>query len=313
MPTVSVLMSAFNAERFLEQAVRSVLDQSWTDLELIVVDDASTDRTAEILARLQEPRLKLIRQPRNAGLVQAMNTALEQAQGEFIARMDADDVAMPERLAQQIALLRARAELAAVGSSCVVIDELDKVVDRIDVETEPAAIARKLMQWNQMVHPSVTMRTAALRELGGYRDLAGRTAQDYDLWLRMAERWQLANLAAPLLRYRVHGAQLSVANLRVQSEAASLYRALAEQRRSGGTEDLPAAWRRVRQQGGSIRNQCVQQLLHQADQLSRAGNEQAARAMHRRAAFTGPLTPAFRGRLWRWMKARVPGLAPRLP
>jgi glycosyltransferase involved in cell wall biosynthesis len=312
-PRVAVVMSAFNAERFLAPAVESILNQTWRDLSLIVVDDGSTDGTADILRGICDSRLQVLRQKRNLGLVQALNLAIGYTRSELVARMDADDLAMPERLAQQVALLDSQPQTAAVGTACTVIDDQDAVIGRIDVETDPDRISQKLLTTNQIVHPSVMMRASAVRELGGYRDLAGRTAQDYDLWLRMSERWPLANLAAPLLRYRVHSGQISVSKLRTQAAAAALYCALARQRRSSGMENLPAAWREVRDQRPQIRNACVAQLLQQADQLSRSGNEAGAVALHRQAALTGPFTPAFRQRARRWVIGKVHRLVARQP
>lgn len=311
MVAVSVLMSVYNGECFLREALSSVLGQTFTDFEFIVVDDASTDRSTAILAEVTDPRLRVLRQHRNAGLVEALNLAASQASGALLARMDADDVAEPERLALQVSRFQEQPGLVLLGTAFDLMDARGTALGRQTVKTGDAQLRDALLQGNQFGHPTAMIRASAFTAAGGYRALGGRFAQDYDLWLRLADLGEIDNLTQSLLRYRVHSAQISVSKLRTQAEAAALYGALARQRRSIGVEDLPAAWREVRAQRAQIRNACVAQLLQQADQLSRNGNEAGARALHRQAALTGPFTPAFRGRMCRWVIGKVHSLAGR--
>jgi hypothetical protein len=199
--------------------------------------------------------------------------------------------------------------VAALGSACTVIDEHGAAIDRIEVETAPEGIADKLMQHNPMVHPSVTMRSTALHELGGYRELAGRTAQDYDLWLRMAERWQLANLSASLLHYRMHGDQITIDKSVQQKRAAEFYRELARQRRSGVSENVAAAHEHVSKLAKQISSECAADVLHRAALLAQRGDAAQARSLRWRAIRQAPTSPAvrqfLRGRLAWYLRRAV--------
>jgi glycosyltransferase involved in cell wall biosynthesis len=204
-PEVSVLMAVRDGERWLSDACRSILRQSLADLELIVVDDGSHDRSPAILAGLQtaDARVRVLHQePR--GLVSALNRALDVARAPLIARLDADDLALPQRLSHQIARIEAQPKLVLLGTWAEKIDAEGRVIGRLEPETDPARLAALLQEKNPFIHSSVMMRTEIVRAVGGYREaLAG--AEDYDLWLRLSERGMLANLPEVLVRYRWHG------------------------------------------------------------------------------------------------------------
>ncbi len=196
MTQVSVVLPVRNGEAFLAEAIESVLAQTLGDLELIVVDDGSTDESAEIANRF--PRVTVLRQE-PLGLVAALNHGIAQSSAPYVARMDADDIALPERLERQVAFLAAnpRAGLVACG------------VEVIDGETmllpgEDAALRRRLLLRNPFTHGSVIIRRAALDAAGGYRPDYGAN-EDYDLWRRLARSWELAALPEVLYRYRRHG------------------------------------------------------------------------------------------------------------
>jgi glycosyltransferase involved in cell wall biosynthesis len=160
---VSVVVPVRDGERFLLEAVQSVLAQTELDLELIVVDDGSTDTTRELLAGLTDPRVRVLTQPPR-GLTDALNAGCAEAAAPVIARMDADDVALPDRLERQLAFLDAHPDVALLGGGIVLVDEQGREFDR-----EPAPAAPSLAERNDLVHGTVAMRTAALRDLGGYR------------------------------------------------------------------------------------------------------------------------------------------------
>lgn len=204
-PLCSVLMPVYNAERYVGEAVRSIVEQTCRDWEFVIIDDGSTDRSSEILRECaaDEPRIRLIRHP-NTGYLRALNEGLGFVQGEYLARMDADDVALPERLERQIAFLAAHPEYVAVGSSLLRIDaDGDVLCEEPMPEGHEEIEARLLAGLGALGHPAVTMRRAAVIELGGYRE-AYYGAEDHDLWLRLAERGRLANLPEALLKSRVH-------------------------------------------------------------------------------------------------------------
>ena len=230
-------MSAYNGERYLREAVDSILSQSCTDFELIVVDDGSTDGTSAILTSYSDPRLRVIRHD-NQGLTRSLNLAIAQARGEYVARQDADDRSLPERLAIQADFLDAHPDIALVGSAVKVISSAGAELATFRHPTEPAEIAATLRTYNCFWHGSIMFRRDSFLELGGY-DERFVTAQDYDMWLRFSERHPLANLPAPLYAYRFTVESVTVKRMVSQHRLAVLARRFAEERSAGaGTKDL---------------------------------------------------------------------------
>jgi glycosyltransferase involved in cell wall biosynthesis len=188
-PAVSVLTAVRNGRTTFADAFFSIQSQSFTDWEWLVVDDGSTDGTAALLADLarSEPRLRVISTP-PAGLVPALNRGLDAVRAPIVARMDADDVAHPERIAAQVALLAAHPEVAACDTQVELLGGernagMRAYVDWVNAHPGPAAIAADLFVESPLVHPAVCFRTATVRASGGYR--AGDFPEDYDLWLRL--------------------------------------------------------------------------------------------------------------------------------
>jgi GT2 family glycosyltransferase len=240
---VSVVLPVYNGERFLTDAVDSILAQTFRDFELIGIDDGSLDGSGEILDRfaLADSRVRALRQA-NAGIIAALNRGLALARGEFIARMDADDVAHPERLARQAAFLDAHPDIAVVGCAVTLIDERGKRIRDVEYPRTPEAVAEFLEIGAPLAHPAVMMRRDAVLAVGGYRE-AYRHAEDYDLWLRMAERYRMANLPDRLLLYRQHEAKHSFTYAVEQRFASRIALAAARCRRAGKpdpTEGLTA-------------------------------------------------------------------------
>jgi GT2 family glycosyltransferase len=229
-------MPAHNAGRWLTEAVESVLSQTFSDFELIVVDDGSTDATAEILAgfKRRDPRVKVLRQARK-GLAAALNRGLAAARAPLLARLDADDVAHPSRLGRQYETLEARPGVGLLGSWAQEIDADGRPLRQRRPETHPEVLDRLLTRSNPFVHSSVMARTELLRRLGGYRCVF-EAAEDYDLWLRVAEHAKVANLPEALVKYRVHGASVSQLNGLRQGFSARLARRAAQVRRRLGRD-----------------------------------------------------------------------------
>ncbi len=312
MPLVSVLMSVFNGEAFLGEAVSSVLSQSFADFELIVVNDASTDGSGALLRGWTDARLRVIEQPVNAGLVEALNLAASHARGSLLARMDADDVAHPERLKHQVAAFAQRPALVLLGTAFDLIDARGEALGRQTVKSGDGVLRTALLENNPFGHPTAMMRADAFRAAGGYRALGGRFAQDYDLWLRLADLGEMDNLPEALLRYRVHEGQISVDKIVAQREAAELYRQLALQRRAGGPENLAAARQAVLRRRPDLLVACSAELLDTSTRLSAQGRHAEARRMRWRALRMAPLAaPARRelARAWKWRLARLFGAA----
>ena len=236
-PLVSVVVAAFNAESFIGEAIESVLAQTLRDFELIVVDDGSTDRTPEVVARHRDDsRLVVVRHATNSGHMVALATGCQRARGEYIARLDADDVAHPERLARQVTFLEKHADVALLGSAAVFTDAAGREFDRFTYPATHTAIRRRLEDASAFVHSSVIMRRHAFESVGGYR-LSPR-CEDYDLWFRIVERYQAANLAEFLVRYRVHASQHTAEHLRDDALCSLVARAAARRRRAGEPDPL---------------------------------------------------------------------------
>ena len=209
-PAVSVVMAVYNSERYLSEAVRSILGQTLGDFELIALDDGSTDGSLKILndfAR-QDPRVRVVTRP-NKGLTATLNEGIALARGEFIARMDGDDVAYPDRFARQVEFLRARPDVVCAGGSFELIDGKGRLLTRLDPPADDADIQKSCLAGHTAVcHPAAMMRADAARKVGGY-DTYFKTTQDLDMWLRLGEVGRLANLPDVLLQFRQHEGSVS--------------------------------------------------------------------------------------------------------
>ena len=205
-PTLSVLMPVYNAEQYLEEAIQSILNQTFADFELIVINDGSTDGSEAMLRSFAQgdQRIKLISRG-NTGLTIALNEGLAAAQGKYIARMDSDDVAFPERFAKQVEFLDQHPEHVVVGSRVVLIDSAGLLICPFAQKTEHEEIDGAMMsgQGGAICHPAAMIRHDALKTISGYRAEL-EPCEDRDLFLRLAEIGKLANLPDTLLKYRMH-------------------------------------------------------------------------------------------------------------
>lgn len=210
MPRVSVLLPVYNAADYVATSIHSVLNQSFRDLELIVIDDGSTDGSAEVIRRSigSDPRVRFLSRE-NIGFARTLNQMLEIASGELIARLDADDEALPERIATQVKFMDAHADCVVVGGGAIHIDaEGDPLSIELYPQRHEEIEQRILSGGGGIIHPSVMIRAETIRLCGGY-SLDCPVVEDQDLWLRMALRGRLANLAIPLIRYRVHAGNMT--------------------------------------------------------------------------------------------------------
>ncbi|MBP1691214.1 MAG: glycosyltransferase [Bacteroidetes bacterium] len=201
VPRVSVIMSTHNDSAYLPLAMESILQQTFKDFECIIVDDASTDATAGILERYTDARLRIIRHGQNMGLTRSLNEALALSRGVYVARMDGDDIALPDRFQKQVAFLDRNPDVGLVGTAFMYIDGQNTVTGTEPVFVSDAEIRSRLLKHNCFGHGTVMIRLAVVRALGGY-DESFPFAQDYDLWLRIAERTAVANLADRLYCWR---------------------------------------------------------------------------------------------------------------
>ena len=235
-PCVSVVMPVRDGERWISEAIASLAAQSFADFELLIVDDGSTDKTGEIVAGAaqRDQRVRLIRLP-PSGIVAALNCGLDQARGHYIARLDADDRAHPTRLDRQVAFLNTQVGVGIVGSWAEVIDGDDRTIGRLRPETAPAVLADILPKRNPLLHSSVMWRAELCAKVGRYR-AAFEAAEDYDLWLRMAEHCLLANIPDYLVQYRRHDNSISRHRQLRQMFSTRLARRSAHGRRMHGAD-----------------------------------------------------------------------------
>jgi glycosyltransferase involved in cell wall biosynthesis len=202
-PLVSVITTVYNGEQYLTQAIESIQRQSLTELEYVIVDDGSDDRTPDILAGAQaDPRLKVISQPR-IGRAKALNVAWRQAGGAYIANLDVDDLAEPNRLETQLRFLEQHPEVGLVGTACKILDEQTGTVRLRRLMQTDEELRRALIRHNPFVHSSVMMPRRVLEAVGGYNEMFP-VSIDHELWVRLARHYQLANLAEPLTIKRMN-------------------------------------------------------------------------------------------------------------
>lgn len=206
---ISAVMAAYNADRFILESIQSVLAQTWTDFELIVVDDGSVDRTAEIVLSLEDPRIRLLRQPRNLGVVAARNAAAAVARGRHIAILDADDLAHPTRFALQKSFLDARPDVQMVGSEMSLLEKGRVVARRDPPSADPVQLHWMLHHGNPIGHSSMMFRASALDSLGRYLREDMKYAEDFDFAHRIARLGEISVLPERLIIYRVHDQNLS--------------------------------------------------------------------------------------------------------
>ena len=203
-PRISVLIPVYQAERYLEEAVESILAQSFDDFELLALDDGSTDASPRILETLarRDDRIR-VRRAQHAGLVNQLNQGLAEARGEFIARMDADDISHPERFERQLVYLDAHPECVAVGTGTDEVDPERRIIRTLDIRTGHDEIESRLLRGDggALIHASALYRTNALRGIEGYRK-EYEYGEVIDLHLRLAEIGRLANLPESLYEYR---------------------------------------------------------------------------------------------------------------
>ena len=232
-PAISVILPVYNAEAYVREAVESILNQTFTDFELIIINDGSADGSGAILRELatHDGRIILIEQP-NDGLVSALNKGLEMARADLIARMDADDVSMPERFALQHARMVQEPELAVLGSFMHNMDKEGNItkLDQYPLTPKEAACHVKGCP---VAHATVMMRRGAVLKAGGYRK-AFSHAEDYELWLRMIDLgYAFANLPQLLYNRRWHGANVSEVHREIQVRNTNLARAAHRMRKAG--------------------------------------------------------------------------------
>ncbi len=213
-PLISVVMNVRNGEKYLGEAIRSILDQSYRHFEFIIINDGSTDGTRSILDRLQaaDERLEVFHQ-KPKGIYYSANRGCRIAKGKYIARFDADDISFPERLEQQVTFLEAHPKIAVLGTAIIRIDESGTPYKTYTPPTEPSQVKAAISCWDAIVQPTVMMRKDNFLAVNGYREIY-ELAGDWDLWIRMSEQFEIANLPEPLIYWRTHANEVTNSDVR---------------------------------------------------------------------------------------------------
>jgi Glycosyl transferase family 2 len=221
-PNVTVLMCVFNGERFLRAAIDSILAQTYKDYEFVIVDDGSTDASMDIISSYRESRIRPMRIERNLGLAASLNQGLASSTGQYVARMDADDISLPHRLVQQVDFMERHPDIGICGSWIQVLHEQrrDVVRDPTDSDT----IHARLPFDSAIAHPSVIVNRALWDRAGLSYDTSFPCAQDYELWSRAARTVRLANIPEVLLLRRLHPDQVGQKQLDEQQRWAGRVR-----------------------------------------------------------------------------------------
>lgn len=214
-PKISVVMAVYNQERFLREAIASILAQTYKNFEFIIIDDGSTDNTRKIISSFGDKRIKVLRNKKNIGLTKSLNLGLKISRGEFIARMDADDISYPGRFELQVQTLQKTKDLFLIGSQADLIREDGAKVGVSKMPTKDYEINKVVMRFNPFIHPTLFFRRALLEEIGSYNDNLPY-AQDYDLVLRALGKFKCANLIKPLVAVRRSLRSISIAKHRMQ-------------------------------------------------------------------------------------------------
>jgi len=224
-------MAVYNSEKYVREAVDSILNQTFKSFEFIIINDGSTDKTQEILESYNDPRIVITHQ-KHMGLTKSLNKGIALAKGKFIARQDADDISLPDRLEKQIEFLELHKDIALLGTAAKIIDIRGFYLRTVRYPTDHSSLSIAINHSNQFWHGSVMFRRQSFLELGGYQEILF-TAQDYDLWLRFVEKFKVANLSDPLYKYRLNYLSLSFKKIVYQRRMAIFAKELARARKKG--------------------------------------------------------------------------------
>jgi glycosyltransferase involved in cell wall biosynthesis len=217
-PKVTVLMPVYNGEKYLRNAIDSILSQTFKEFEFLIINDGSTDRSAEIVASYNDPRIYVVHNDENLGLSATLNKGLELARGKYIARMDCDDISLPERLSKQITFMDTHTDVAVCGAWCKLIGANEGDIWRYP--SDPGEMRSRLVFESVLVHPSVIMRRELMLSHGLVYSSSYPNAEDYELWARTSRAYRIANIAEVLLLYRTHSGQVGKRHSEVQSNSA---------------------------------------------------------------------------------------------
>lgn len=207
-PMVTVLMSVYNGERFLKEAIDSILNQTFTDFEFLIINDGSTDRSVEIIESYEDPRIRLINNEKNLKLIASLNKGISLARGKYIARMDCDDISMPDRLEKEVNFLENSLDYGLVGTYYTVIDGEGKDQYNVSYPSSNELIKLFLSLNCPLAHGSIMGRTELFKQ-NLYGSEESYAVEDYELWTRMSKVTKIHNIPEYLFKYRIYGESFS--------------------------------------------------------------------------------------------------------
>lgn len=214
-PLISVVMPAYNAERYLAEAIDSILSQTFRDFEFILVDDCSTDATPEVIDEYarRDGRISVFRNDKNLKLARTLNRGMKTARGKYIARIDADDIAFPDRFEKQVRFMEENPKVGILGGTMIIINETGNVIGERCYYTQDKEIRKNIFKFSPFSHPAVIIRKSVLEKSGLY-DYHYNPVEDYELYFRIGFHAKFANLADKLIKYRVVSGSMTTGGLK---------------------------------------------------------------------------------------------------
>ncbi len=207
-PEVSVILPVYNGARFLREAIQSILDQTFSDFELIIINDGSTDQSEEMVLSFSDKRIRYVKNHHNMGLIATLNKGLEMASGTYIARMDCDDISLPLRFEKQVEYFRSHPEVGLIGSCFIQFNGEQRRLKKLPLTHNE--IKASLLFHSVVAHPTVMWRKSISDEHHLLYELNFPNAEDFRFWCKMSDVTELANMEEPLLLYRIHDQQISI-------------------------------------------------------------------------------------------------------
>lgn len=212
-PLISVIMPVYNGMPYLEQAIESILKQSYKNLELIIVDDKSTDDSVLFAKKIKDTRVRIIRNLKNIGIANSLNIAIDSSRGDYIARMDADDISMPKRLEKQLKFLQKNKSISICGSFVYLINDKGEIIGTKKYPEKNKDLKKALNFYSPIIHPTFFGKSTFFKKLSGYNP-DFEYAEDYELLVRSREKYKMANVPQYLLKWRLWDKRRSRLNMK---------------------------------------------------------------------------------------------------
>jgi len=208
-PTVTILMPVYNAEKYIKEAIESIINQTFTDFEFLIIDDGSSDNSLNIINNYKDNRIRLYKNEQNIKLISTLNKGIELAKGKYIARMDADDISLPQRIEKQVEFMEKHPEIGALGTAFISFDDNNKYFYKTIYPSDHFSICVGMLYKMQLCHSSVIIRSKTIIDNNLRFSLNFLHAEDYDFFYRLSRHAKLANLKQCLYKRRLHNEQVS--------------------------------------------------------------------------------------------------------